>query len=54
MGWLRENVHRQGARVTAQELLKNATGKPLSATSALRYLEDKYLEEEPAVGSAAA
>jgi carboxypeptidase Taq len=54
MGWLRENVHRPGARVTAQELLKNATGKPLSATSALRYLEGKYLEDEPAVGSAAA
>jgi carboxypeptidase Taq len=54
MGWLRENVHRQGARVSAQELLKNATGKPLSATAALRYLETKYLESEPAVGSAAA
>jgi carboxypeptidase Taq len=54
MGWLRENVHRQGARVSAQDLLKNATGKSLSAAAALRYLEGKYLEDEPAVGSAAA
>ena len=54
MGWLRENVHGQGARVTAQELLKLATGKPLSAASALRYLESKYLEPESDVGSAAA
>ena len=54
MGWLRENVHGQGARVSTQELLKNATGKPLSATAALRYLEAKYLEPESIVGSAAA
>jgi carboxypeptidase Taq len=54
MGWLRENVHGQGARVSAQELLKQATGKPLSAASALRYLESKYLISEPVVGSAAA
>ena len=54
MGWLRENVHSQGARVTTQELLKLSTGKPLSAVSALRYLEAKYLEPESVVGSAAA
>jgi carboxypeptidase Taq len=54
MGWLRDNVHRQGARVTTQELLESATGKPLTATSALRYLETKYLVSEPVVGSAAA
>jgi carboxypeptidase Taq len=54
MGWLRENVHGQGARVTTQELLKLATGKPLTATAALRYLEAKYLEPESIVGSAAA
>ena len=29
----------QGARVSAQELLKLSTGKPLSAAAALRYLE---------------
>ena len=54
MGWLRQNVHGQGARVSAQELLKLSTGKPLSAASALRYLESKYLEPETVVGSAAA
>jgi carboxypeptidase Taq len=54
MGWLRQNVHGQGARVSAQELLKLSTGKPLSATAALRYLETKYLDSEPVVGSAAA
>jgi carboxypeptidase Taq len=54
MGWLRQNVHAQGARVSAQDLLKNATGKPLTATAALRYLEGKYLEDENLVGSAAA
>src|ERR1044071_9884138 len=54
MGWLRENVHSQGARVTTQELLKLSTGKPLSTAAALRYLEAKYLEPESVVGSAAA
>src|SRR6187402_972166 len=54
MGWLRQNVHGQGARVSAQELLKLSTGKPLSAAAALRYLETKYLDSEPVVGSAAA
>jgi len=53
MGWLRHNVHAMGARVTAQELLKLATGKPLSAASALRYLETKYLEPESGVAGAA-
>jgi carboxypeptidase Taq len=54
MGWLRDHVHSQGARVSAQDLLKNATGKPLSAAPALRYLEGKYLQDESIVGSAAA
>jgi carboxypeptidase Taq len=54
MGWLKQNVHGQGARVSTQELLKLSTGKPLSATAALRYLETKYLEPETLVGSAAA
>jgi carboxypeptidase Taq len=54
MGWLKQNVHGQGARVSTQELLKLSTGKPLTATAALRYLETKYLEPETLVGSAAA
>lgn len=52
-GWLRENVHSQGARVPLNELLKSATGKPLSANAALRYLEGKYLEEPPSRSAAA-
>ncbi len=43
-GWLRTNVHGLGAKVPVQDLLKNATGKTLSATSFLRYAEAKYLE----------
>jgi carboxypeptidase Taq len=43
--WLRENVHGVGARVSSQELIKNATGKPLSAAPWLRYAETKYLEQ---------
>jgi carboxypeptidase Taq len=44
-GWLRENVHGLGAKVTVQELMKEATGQPLSAAALLRYLEHKYLEQ---------
>jgi carboxypeptidase Taq len=43
-GWLRTNVHGVGAKVTVQELMKAATGKPLGATSFVRYVESKYLE----------
>ncbi len=42
--WLREHVHGLGSKVSTQELLKLATGKPLTATASLRYLEGKYLE----------
>jgi carboxypeptidase Taq len=45
--WLRQNVHSQGARTSSQELIRNATGKELSATPWLRYAEAKYLEERP-------
>jgi carboxypeptidase Taq len=44
-GWLAENVHAEGARLTPQELVQQATGKGLSAAIALRYLEARYLEE---------
>jgi carboxypeptidase Taq len=43
-GWLRENVHTMGAKGTVNELMKQATGQPLSAAALLRYLESKYLE----------
>ncbi len=51
-GWLRTQVHGLGAKVPVQELLKSATGKPLSAASFIRYVEAKYLES--ATSSAAA
>src|SRR5450432_3503091 len=44
MEWLRDNVHGIGARLPVQELIKQATGKPLTAAAYLRYLEAKYLE----------
>lgn len=43
--WLRQNVHGLGASLSAPELIKNATGKPLSASAWLRYVEGKYLED---------
>ena len=42
--WLRTNVHAIGAKVTVNELMQTATGKPLSAAAFLRYVESKYLE----------
>ncbi len=45
--WLREHVHGLGAKVSVKELMKNATGQPLSANALLRYLEAKYLEVAP-------
>jgi carboxypeptidase Taq len=44
MDWLRDNVHCVGARLPVQELIKQATGKSLTASAYLRYLESKYLE----------
>jgi len=43
-GWLRTNVHGVGAKVSVHELMKQATGKPLSAAAFIRYAETKYLE----------
>lgn len=43
--WLRQNVHGLAASVSTPDLIRNATGKPLSAAAWLRYIESKYLEE---------
>lgn len=43
--WLRANVHGLAASVSTADLIKNATGKPLSAAAWLRYIEGKYLQE---------
>src|SRR5690348_15975174 len=52
LGWLRQHVHGLGAKVPVQELLKSATGKPLSAVSFIRYVESKYLESATTVAAA--
>ncbi len=52
-GWLRSQVHSQGARLTLQELLLAATGKTLSAVPFMRYLEGKYLESVTSSSAAA-
>jgi len=43
IGWLRDNVHSLGAKMEVPGLVRHATGKPLSASPYLRYLERKYL-----------
>ena len=50
--WLRTNVYGHGSKMLVQDLLMGATGKPVSATSFIRYVEAKYLES--AESSAAA
>jgi carboxypeptidase Taq len=44
-GWLREQVHSTGASMGVPQLVQHATGRPLSATAFLRYLERKYVQE---------
>jgi carboxypeptidase Taq len=44
-GWLRERVHSMGAKLPVPALVEHATGRPLSATHFLRYLERKYVAE---------
>jgi carboxypeptidase Taq len=43
LDWLRDNVHGVGARLPVKDLIREATGKPLTAAPYLRYLESKYL-----------
>jgi carboxypeptidase Taq len=43
LGWLRDNVHSLGAKLDVPALVEHATGRPLSASAYLRYLERKYL-----------
>lgn len=51
--WLRGSVHGYGAKLSAQDLIKQATGRPIAAQSALRYLESKYLEDAQSSSAAA-
>jgi carboxypeptidase Taq len=43
MGWLREKVHGQGARLGFQDLLRVATGKPLDPADFTEHLRKRYL-----------
>jgi len=40
--WLRENVHRHGARYRTDELVERATGEPYTAEYFLEYATEKY------------
>jgi carboxypeptidase Taq len=42
LAWLRENVHRHGAKYEPGELLERATGSQLDAAPYIRYLQTKY------------
>ncbi|TCZ66173.1 carboxypeptidase M32 [Roseicella aquatilis] len=44
MGWLREKVHAQGARLGFQDLLRHATGKPLDPADFTAHLRTRYLQ----------
>ena len=39
--WLRENIHSQGRRLTATELVTQVTGRPLGIDDLMNYLEGK-------------
>src|SRR5262249_6898837 len=43
LGWLRENVHGHGSRLSTRELLTRATGRPLDPAVFKRPLETRYL-----------
>jgi carboxypeptidase Taq len=42
LGWLRENIHAQGRRFSALELVQRVTGAPLSPQPLVRYLRERY------------
>lgn len=52
--WLQQRIHNLGSKLPTPDLVREATGKPVSAHSALRYLENKYLEGAADASSAAA
>lgn len=42
LNWLRENIHVHGRKYTADELVQNTTGKPLSAEPLIASLRQRY------------
>ena len=43
MSWLRENIHSQGSRAVADDLLTAATGEPLNPAIFEQHLRERYL-----------
>jgi len=41
-GWLRENIYQHGMKFTADEIVRRATGGPMSIEPYLQYLWTKY------------
>ena len=46
MRWLREHVHRMGARYTTDELLMRATGRPFDSSAFKAHLQQRYLGDQ--------
>jgi carboxypeptidase Taq len=44
LGWLRENVHRHGAKFEPQELMLKVTGSKIDPAAYIRYLRKKFGE----------
>jgi carboxypeptidase Taq len=44
LAWLRENVHRHGAKFEPQELLQKVTGSNIEPAAYIRYLMKKFSE----------
>jgi carboxypeptidase Taq len=44
LGWLREKIHRHGAKFEPQELIQKVTGSKIDPAAYLRYLTKKYSE----------
>ncbi len=44
LAWLRDNIHSRGSRLTAEELVAEVAGEPLSTAPLIAYLETKYGE----------
>ncbi|MBL9187605.1 MAG: carboxypeptidase M32 [Opitutaceae bacterium] len=42
LGWLRENIHAQGRRHSATELVQRVTGEPLSPRHLVAHLRERY------------
>ncbi len=44
LGWMRENLHRHGAKFEPPELIQRITGSPMDAAPYMRYLKRKFGE----------